>query len=96
VSRFARLRPEHPKPKFIARPPAAESRRRLLRAVEHRAQDRASHKSRLFGNRWLPQKTRVWCNAPEVQAIFRRRRHQPRRPPLAKIGHVSVCLARRN
>jgi len=28
----------------------------------------------LFGNRWLPQ----------LQAIFCRRRHQPRRPPLAR------------
>jgi hypothetical protein len=25
------------------------------------------------------------CDMPEAQAIFCRRRHQPRRPPLAKI-----------
>src|SRR5262249_6493797 len=38
-----------------------------------------------FGNRWLPQTTRADC-VPDVQATtFRRRRHQPRRPPLAKI-----------
>jgi hypothetical protein len=39
--------------------------------------------SRLFGNRWLPlARVRI---APDAQAIFCRRRHQPRRPPLAKI-----------
>src|SRR6476646_780380 len=37
-----------------------------------------------FGNRWLPQTTCAGC-AAAAQAIFRRRRHQPRRPPLAKI-----------
>jgi len=40
-------------------------------------------KSRFFGNRSVPQRrVRV---APDAQAIFCRRRHQPRRPPLAKI-----------
>jgi hypothetical protein len=33
----------------------------------------------LLGNRWLPQTTGV------AQAIFFRRRHQPRRPPPANI-----------
>jgi hypothetical protein len=39
-------------------------------------------KSRLLGNRWLPQTTYERC---DVQAVLCRRRHQPRRPPLAKI-----------
>jgi len=42
-----------------------------------------THKSRLFGNRGLPLNTCADC--AEVQAIFRRRRHQPRRPPLAQV-----------
>ena len=37
----------------------------------------------MFGNRWQPQTTCAGC--AYVQAIFRRRRHQARRPPLAKI-----------
>src|SRR5262249_6007657 len=37
----------------------------------------------MFGNRWQPQTTCAGC--AYVQAIFRRRRHQVRRPPLAKI-----------
>jgi len=37
----------------------------------------------LFGNRWLPQND--MCVAPRVQAIFFRRRHQPRKPAVAKI-----------
>ena len=37
----------------------------------------------MFGNRWLPLNTCADC--AEVQAIFFRRRHQPRRPPLAKM-----------
>src|SRR5262245_16108375 len=38
----------------------------------------------IVSNRWLPQTT---CTdfMFDAQAIFRRRRHQPRRPPLAKI-----------
>jgi hypothetical protein len=35
------------------------------------------------GSRWLPAND--MCVAPRVQAIFCRRRHQARRPPLAKI-----------
>jgi hypothetical protein len=42
-------------------------------------------KPRLFGNRWLPQKRRLRGWAPKAQAIFCRRRHQPRRPPQAAI-----------
>jgi hypothetical protein len=35
--------------------------------------------------------------APEAQAVFCRRRHQPSRPPLAKIrpGHASTSDGRR-
>ena len=36
-----------------------------------------------LGDRWLPQTTYERC--VDVQAVFRRRRYQPRRPPLAKI-----------
>jgi hypothetical protein len=32
-----------------------------------------------------PSTHKIASVVPEVQAIFRRRRHQPRRPPLAKI-----------
>jgi hypothetical protein len=53
---------------------APQSARRDLRPC--------THKSRLFGNRWLSQTRR---SARDVQAIFCRRRHQARRPPLAKI-----------
>jgi hypothetical protein len=35
-------------------------------------------------HRWLPQK-KVYGLRANVQAIFCRRRHQPRRPPLTKI-----------
>jgi hypothetical protein len=61
---------------------AQKSGRCDLRVYEYTAS--RTHKSRLFGNRWLPQTTRADC-APDIQAIFRRRRHQPRRPTLAKI-----------
>src|SRR6516164_10971962 len=42
-----------------------------------------------IGNRWLPQTTCADC----AQAIFCRRRHQPRRPPLAKIRPGSPAPA---
>jgi hypothetical protein len=45
---------------------------------------RIATESRSFGNRWLPQ-TNVCRFAPESQAIFCRRRHQPRRPPPANL-----------
>ena len=45
-----------------------------------------------FGNRWLPQATCAGC-APEAQAIFRRRRYQPRSPPLTKIRPGSLAPA---
>jgi hypothetical protein len=41
---------------------------------------RGTHKSRLFGNRWLPQTTCADRVPPDVQAIFCPRRHQPRGP----------------
>jgi hypothetical protein len=41
-------------------------------------------KSELFGNRSVPQR-RVRVARKNAQAIFCRRRHQARRPPLAKI-----------
>src|SRR5215467_1138489 len=36
----------------------------------------------MFGSRWLPQTTCADRAPPEVQAIFFRRHHQPRRRPL--------------
>jgi hypothetical protein len=48
-----------------------------------------THKSR---NHWWPQTTRAGLS-PQAQAIFCRRRHQPRRPPLAKIRPGSPAPA---
>src|SRR5215831_17757389 len=63
---------------------------RVLQAPNGASRDRhqcvlAGHLARaLDRTRWPPQTTCADC-APDVQAIFRRRRHQPSRPPPAKI-----------
>jgi hypothetical protein len=44
----------------------------------------------LFGNRWLKRRVQM---TPEAQAIFFRRRHQPRTPPSAKIRPGSPAPA---
>src|SRR5262249_2990342 len=60
---------------------------RHVRGFLYQGRRACTHKSQLFGNRWLPQTTCANC-APDVQALFCCRRHQPMR------GHFGRLVTR--